>query len=412
MRALTTLVNMLFRSWHRSWTAVFFGILFPVMLLLVFGSIFGAPSTPNYSLYVRNLDINEHGKASQLSAAFVEILNNSVFEVILLSPDETPRQTAFAPLRILTIPKGFTSQLINRTIQTRIDIMIDTSLRFVEMSGGEIGPEERENITRGLSRLRAFRESIAAENVKLVLEGSPDDPTLQPLAGVIHTLASRFEMALLNATNSIDLETVTTVKRQLRAVDYYLPGYIAAFVMTNGVIGVSGVVSDFRRRGLVKLLATTPLSKTTWITALIISQTLVSMILLTVMLAMGWIVFRISALPDLYSLIIILVGTVSYTSLGVLIGSVLKEPGAVSALSNAVAFPLMFLSGAFWPLEIMPELMQQIARLTPLYYFHTALRQTLIAGLPSEAIIPSAVMATMTVVVFSLAYYISKWKDF
>lgn len=412
MRGFFTLVVMLIKSWYRSRTAVFFGLLFPVMLLLIFGSIFGGPSAPSYSLYVRNLDVDEVGKPYPLSALFIEALNNSVFEVKLLGADETPRSTGFAAVRILTIPRGFTAQLLNRTIQNRIDITADTILRLIEMGGGAVTPAEHENISRGLGQLRAFRESITAGEAKLVLEGSPDDQPLQALSGVIKTVAARFELSLLNASKAIDVETVLSERRQLRIVDYYLPGYIAAFIMTNGVIGVSSVVSDFRRRGLVKLLAITPIPKRAWITALIFSQTFISMVLLAVMLVVGLIVFRISALPDIYSLIIIFTGTASYTSLGVLIGSTLKEPGAVSALSNALAFPLMFLSGALWPLEIMPGFMQQIALFTPLYYFHMALRQTLIVGLPSEAIIPFTVTASTTLIIFSLAYYASRWKDF
>ncbi|MEM4574086.1 MAG: hypothetical protein QXF45_06075, partial [Candidatus Caldarchaeum sp.] len=62
MKTFPTLVKLLFKTWMRAKMSIFFGILFPVMLLLVFGSIFGGASPPNYTLYVRNLDIDQNNE--------------------------------------------------------------------------------------------------------------------------------------------------------------------------------------------------------------------------------------------------------------------------------------------------------------------------------------------------------------
>ncbi|MEM2870893.1 MAG: hypothetical protein QXS50_03020 [Candidatus Caldarchaeum sp.] len=82
MSSLTTLIKLLFKTWVRSKISIFFGVAFPIMLLLVFGSIFGGPSPPNYRLYVRNLDIDQNGNPMPLSDAFVKALNSSLFEII------------------------------------------------------------------------------------------------------------------------------------------------------------------------------------------------------------------------------------------------------------------------------------------------------------------------------------------
>ena len=412
MNTLKTLTILLFKSWMRSRVAIFFGILFPIMLYLVFGSIFGGPSPPSYTLYLRNLDLDPDGQPYPLSDAFVKILNSTVFEVKTISPDETPRSSGFAAVRILTIPKGFTANLLNKTLVNRVDIMTDTMLRLLEMGDGNIPEDVRANIERGLVELESFKRALNASAVKVVLEGSTDDRLLQPIEGIIRNISAEFELALLNSSKAIELETVVANVRQLKSVDYYLPGYIAAFIMSNGLIGVSSIVSDFRRNGVFKLLASTNVGKSVWIASQIIVQTVAAMILTTVMIAVGWLVFGVRALPDPLSIAIIVMGAAAFTGLGILIGGLVKEADAVSALGNLLAFPQMFLSGAFWPIELMPEFMQQLVHFIPLYHFHNTLRSSLIMSNLEPVITSLTIVLAITVLAVSLAIVGTRWKDF
>ncbi|MCS7137326.1 MAG: ABC transporter permease [Candidatus Caldarchaeum sp.] len=413
MRTTATLIKLLFKTWIRSKVSLFFGLAFPIMLLLVFGTIFGGASPPNYRLYIRNLDVDSSGSPGVLSEAFIQALNNSVFEVVPLKPeDPTPRSTGFAAVRVLTIPKGFTSNLLNMTIANRVDITADTIRRMVEMAGAQIPEQARANITASMQAFTAFKQTIPAERKTLVLEGSPDDRVLQPIEGIINVIASKFELALLNASSAVEVKTTYSQVRQMRTVDYYLPGYTAAFIMTNGLIGVSSLVSDMKRSGVIKLLASTPVSKTSWIVSLVVVQTFAALLLTAVMLAVGWAVFRITALPDFFSLSVILLGTLAFTGFGVLIGGVLREAEAVTAVGNTLSFPMMFLSGAFWPMELMPPFLQEVAKFVPLYYFHVALRETLLVGSLATAILPTAVVAVMALLGISLAVLTTKWRDF
>jgi len=412
MNTLKTLTVLLFKNWIRSRVALFFGILFPIMLFLVFGSIFGTPSPPSYTLYVRNMDVDSEGRPSVLSDVFVKVLNSTVFEVRTLSPNETPKPSGFAAVRTLTIPRGFTAVLLNKTLSNRIDIMVDTLLKFLEMGGENISEDTRKNIERGLTAFESFKQTFNASTVKVVLEGGAEDRLLQPIEGIIRNISAEFELALLNASKAIELETVVVNVRQLKAVDYYLPGYIAAFIMTNGLIGVSSVVSDFRRSGIIKLLASTNIGKSVWIVSLMITQTAAALILTAVMIATGWVVFGVRAFPDPLSMVIIAMGAAAFTGLGILMGSVIKEADAVSAAGNLLSFPQMFLSGAFWPIELMPAFMQQLAKFVPLYHFHNALRSSLIASNLEPAITSLAVVVATTGLAVSLAIAGTRWKDF
>ncbi len=412
MKVLWTLTGLLFRNWLRSKVALFFGILFPVMLFLVFGSIFGSPQPPSYSIYVRNLDIDSEGHPYPLSDALVKILNSSVFEVKLLKADETPRQSGFTPTRILAIPHGFTNSLLKNAIEARLNITVDTIVRMVEVAGERIPSDARESAMRGVEELERVGRALNASPVVVTLEGGLDDRLLQPIEVIIRNILAEFEYSLLNASSIIRLDTRIITVRQLRLVDYYLPGYIAAFVMTNGLLGVSSVVSDFRRRGVVKFLATTNISKQAWILSLMVVQTMAAVLLTAVMIAVGWLIFSIRALPDPFSFLIILIGVVMFTAMGILLGSLIKEADAISAASNLLAFPQMFISGALWPLELMPPYMQQLAQYTPLFHFHNSLRYALVLSTPEQAAPSLIVVIGIAVAAILLAIVGTRWRDF
>jgi ABC-2 type transport system permease protein len=141
-------------------------------------------------------------------------------------------------------------------------------------------------------------------------------------------------------------------------------------------------------------------------------QTVAAVLLTAVMIAVGWLIFSIRALPDPLSLLIILMGVVTFTAMGILLGSLIKEADALAAASNLLAFPQMFISGAFWPLELMPPYMQQLAQYTPLFHFHNSLRYALVLSTPEQAAPSLIVVIGIAVAAILLAIVGTRWRDF
>jgi ABC-2 type transport system permease protein len=72
----------------------------------------------------------------------------------------------------------------------------------------------------------------------------------------------------------------------------------------------------------------------------------------------------------------------------------------------------MFLSGAFWPVDIMPDYLQSIAKILPLYYFHQGLRELLIFKNIEQSYTSFIIMTSMAIIFTTLAIKITKWKEF
>lgn len=78
----------------------------------------------------------------------------------------------------------------------------------------------------------------------------------------------------------------------------------------------------------------------------------------------------------------IVLGAVTFISIGYVIASFAKTEESANSLTSVVQFPLMFLSGIFFPIEFMPEFLQPVAALLPLTYLGDALRQVMVGGAP------------------------------
>ncbi len=401
----------------RSKTGVFFSFMFPIMLLLVFGTIFGEQEV-KYTLYVQNFDIT-NGKETNLSKSFMEALNSTgAFDVKRLNARvdafKFANQQSFKVKRVLMIPKGFEQNALNKSISVRIGVITDTFARLMERYGKYMSEEAKRNITKGQQMLATWRNKTETSKAEIILLTDEHDPSYPIVYGILQSVTNAFNNRLIGAEEIVNVTTkplTTETTKKLRAADYYLSGYIAAFIMTNGIIGVTSTVSEYRRNGTLKRLAATPLSKASWIMANVLQQTLLAIVLTLLMVFLGRLIFNIQAVPNFFAWLLIFIGAITFCSMGMVLGGIIKDVEAATGVGNAIAFPMMFLSGAFWPVEIMPDYLQFVAKLLPLYYFHQGLRSIMTLDNIEGAFTSFLVLGVLAVVFIPLAIKVTKWKE-
>ncbi len=417
MRGSFTVFAAVLKNWFRSKSGVFFSFLFPLMLLLIFGTIFGGTGDQSYSLTVQNNDLVD-GQPTELSSNFVETLNSvGALNVDTISSGidldkYAGEDPSFETRRILVIPEGFQKRAMERNIYVRTGVILDTLDYFVDNYSQWVGEKNLESMEQGIYALRSFRENMSIENVGVVLLTSQGDTSAGIVQSIVSSVTNAFNDRIIGAESVVTIDTGEIVQRELDPVDYYLPGYIAAFIMTNGIIGVTTNFSEFRRNGVIKRLAATPLGKGSWIMGNLLHQALLAFILMVVMIGAGWAIFGVQAIPGVFALSLIFLGAVVFSSIGIVLGGMIKDTEAASAAGNAIGFPMMFLSGAFWPVEMMPSFMQSVAKAMPLYYFHEGLRELMIYDSPSGALFSFILYGSLAVVFVLLAIKVTKWKEF
>ena len=355
---------------------------------------------------------------TKLSQALIEALNSTgMFEVELIGPGVDAKEYVLEqikpfspPPRLLVIPEGFQDDAINATMSNRVSIILSTVKLFLERAGGYINETQRASMEEGMERLERFNATLPKRPATVLLYLDPSDSSGIIVESIVRSMVTAFNYRLLNASPAIEVQKEDISVRRFRAVDYYLPGYISAFIMTNGVIGVLSVTTELRRRGIIKRFMVTPMKRSEWILANVISQSILAIILTVVMVFVAWAAFGAKALPGPFAWLFILLGAVLFTGMGMFLGGLVKDVEAASALGNLIAFPMMFLSGAFWPLEIMPTYMQYIAKALPLTYFSEGLRFAMVYGDPWLAMLDMAVVAVLAFTFIALGSVTTKWR--
>ncbi len=419
MRSVQSVFLALMKEWMRSKTGIFFSFLFPLMLLLIFGTIFGGTGSTTYMLHVQNFDVKD-GEATELSKIFINVLDSmEIFEIKELDPSidvntYVKENPSFEyNYRILIIPEGFEQNTQDKSMSMRMGVTTDTFTYIEENFGSYISESELQAMREGREGLEQWKKMFPpSEGAELTFLAEETDMSAMAVRSILESVVNAFNNQLIGVEEqTITITAESLVEKNMTATDYYLPGYIAAFIMTNGIMGATSVISELRRNGTVKRLAATPLPKSSWILSNVFQQTVLAFMLTAVMIIFARIIFGVSALPNLYALLLIFVGAVTFASIGMILGGVIKDVEAASGAGSAIAFPMMFLSGAFWPLEMMPSYMQSIAKCLPLYYFHDGLRNIMILDNLSGAYLPFLVMGTLAVVFIGIATKITKWKE-
>ncbi|WP_181686499.1 ABC transporter permease [Halorhabdus salina] len=408
MTRIVALLIALLKDWSRSRETVFFVVLFPIILLVIFSSVFAA-STPTFGIAVQNQDLGPDGEPTELSAQFVESIEGvDPLSVTHVNASRNVTDSDDAR-RVLVIPDGFGEHVRDQAGRARMVIVRDT----VTMVQGQLNDSQRQSIQSGLAAAGERTNATNATGVTVQFYAPPDDESAPVVRGILAQVVAEFNQEAIGVEEPpVTMTTGTTGSAGLGAVEYYLPAFIATLVLINGVMTVPSMIAGFTDDGTLKRLVATPLRKRDWILANVIQQSLLALVLTGVMLVVAAVLFGVTVVPGPLSIALLLIGAVGFSALGMALGSLLPDPDAATSLGGIVAFPMMFLSGVFWEMDIMPETLQTIGRLLPLYQFHRGLRRLMIVG-TTDGVWPAFLsLGVLAVVFLAVAIRLTRWRDF
>ena len=138
------------------------------------------------------------------------------------------------------------------------------------------------------------------------------------------------------------------------------------------------ISSTYRKDHLFRQLSLTPLTKAEWLTAKILWYIVLTVISAAIMIAVGVGAFGAHVRFCLGLLPFLVLGPFFFVSLGMLAGSVAKTPESAAVLGNIITFPMMFLSGTFFPVSSFPTGLQTVAHALPLYYVIDGMNQVML----------------------------------
>ncbi len=220
--------------------------------------------------------------------------------------------------------------------------------------------------------------------------------------------------AIQRGAGRTDPVAVSNVERSEpggRYIDFLVPGLLGMGLMGGGLWGVGFVTVDMRIRNLLKRFVATPMKKSHFLAALMISRMSGMVPEVLVLLTFSWLVFGVVVRGSLVAVtVLIVLGAVMFSGIGLLVASRARTLEAVSGLMNFVMLPMWLMSGIFFSPERFPQILQPFIKLLPLTPLIAALRAVILDATPLTSLtIELLIMVGWTVVSFALALKWFRW---
>ena len=239
------------------------------------------------------------------------------------------------------------------------------------------------------------------------------DPSQSSTASIVKGLVSGV-LAQANLGNKpvAIMPVLQDLKTQdLNAVSYLVPSILGMSLMQLGIFSALPLVAD-RQKLILKRLSATPLKRWQLIGSNIIMRLIVGLAQTAIIVGIGALVFDVKITGSLIAVAgIALLGAVTFISLGYVVASFAKTEDSANGMVSAIQFPLMFLSGTFFPIDVMPDALKGVARFLPLTYLSDAMRQVMVNGAAFAPLwVCVAVLAGWAVVCFGISARFFKWQ--
>jgi ABC-2 type transport system permease protein len=197
-----------------------------------------------------------------------------------------------------------------------------------------------------------------------------------------------------------------------RYIDFLLPGLLGMNLMGSAIWGLGFAIVDARRKKLMKRLIATPMPRHYYLLSFILSRLLLLVIEVGAVLGFGALVFHVpvrGSWLDLAGLCVL--GSLSFSALGLLIASRAQTIEAASGLMNLVMLPMWIVSGVFFSAQRFPDALQPVIKALPLTALIDALRANMLQGADFSQLAPElSILGAWLVVCFALALRLFRWR--
>jgi ABC-2 type transport system permease protein len=207
----------------------------------------------------------------------------------------------------------------------------------------------------------------------------------QNVIALNRTISATSALAIVQPYN-IKVEGV--VSGHTSYFDFIAPGIMAMTVMMSVMTGLPAAISQEKEIGTLDGMMVAPINRLSIILGKTLAQTARGLLQGVLILVLASVLFGVSIQGSILLVFgLLLLGVFSFVGLGVVLTSFAKDQETAMMVMMTLMFPMMFLSGVFFPVQQMPWYMQSISKLLPLTYAADALRKVMVlgAGIPEIA---------------------------
>ena len=370
----------------RSKMLLFFFILFPILLMSMFGYMYppipkSNPTTGNIGTAFPNLPVSlvqmDNGQmANTVAAKFIQISQQQgLFAVSETASYQAARnQLVEGKLKgIIIIPQGFSDALAAgqpATVQVTVDETNPTTASVVQSEISAV--------------FNIIGSSMSTQNINN-MDGGRVNP-----AFIMHP---------------ISVTGIPLISGVASSFQFLAPGFMALTVITGSLQGVAAALSREKEQGTMDGLLVSPIPHVSIILGKVMAQTVRGLIQGFLILGLSMLLFGVQIYGSPFIMfVVLLLGTASFVGVGIIMTAIAPDQETAQMMTMILQFPMMFISGIMFPIDQLPGWMQYIGKALPLYYAADALRKVVILNAGLNVILPDiAILALYSILTMAAA---------
>ena len=323
---------MLLRAYVRDRSALFFSVVLPLMFMLIFGALnFGA---------FGHLTVGIDDEAENAdSARFTAILQG---------------------VETLSIRKGTLADEKASLVKGDRDLVIVIPKDF-RLAPAPAGTATAPALTVYASAGRAQQASVGQ--------------------AILAQVIGQLTFAVNRTAPVIAMRVESVNARDLRYVDFLVPGILAMTIMQLGISGVAFGLVAAKQRGVLRRIMATPFPPRRFLAAQVVERLILAVVQTLILLGVALLVFKVQVVGSLVELLVVtILGSVVFLCLGFALAGWATTEDQVAPLTQIVTLPQLFLSGVFFATDAVPAAVRPLTSLLPLTFLADALREISTSG--------------------------------
>ena len=344
-------------------------LIMPMFMMIMVGFIF-----PNLNT-LKNIPIGVANQGSgQISQTLVSTITN-----LKLSPDKP--DLAFE-VKTYDSVDAIKEAIKSQQVSGGIDIPADFDQKITANQQAQVtivqdqsNPQISQMVDQILAQVvSGFSSQVGAQKINQILTAVPSTSPVSSISvqSIIAPITSKIEGIIPGNPNYFE---------------FVAPGIMAMIVMTAVLTGLAASISREKEQGTLDGILISPINRLAIVLGKALSQAIRGLVQGAIVLLLAFILFGVTVHGNILLVALLLVlGIFSFIGLGILVSAIATEQETATQLLFMFQFPMLFLSGVFFPIALMPNFMQKIAHVIPLTYAINAIRKVMVLGAGFSAV--------------------------
>ena len=353
------------KRFFRDRLALFFTIFFPIALLIVFGFIYGGTNKVSFNVAV----INQSN--SQFATKFLQQSKDS--GVLKVDDKATTLDAA-------------KEKMSRNTLDATIVLPKD----FGVIKDGQQYPSGQATVVYTQNNAQSATTLISILNAQFKAINDKLVPSVTPFTVTGNALT----------------------EKSLSSFDYAFAGILGFSLIGMGIFGPVNVFPELKKMGILRRLSTTPLKVWQYFVATVIGQAIIGLVSFALMFTIAILFFHLSIVGNWLELgLFLIIGIITMLGIGLALGGWAKNERQAAPLSNIITFPMLFLSGTFFPRYLMPEWLQTVSGFLPLTPIIDGIRLIATEGKHFIDILPQlGIIGVWIIIIYFIAFRVFRWE--